>query len=158
LLTLSGACLFLGIAETLPTEISLIGLKLTANTDAVGWFLVVISIYLLVHFMVYGYLEIYKSYLPYQISNKSKDVTGNTIGLTESEIYNENRDQFDQYQPGTTSQELEDIQENKKFISNTYKRKYRLISNRLMLLLEIIFPVIFSIISVAWLVKYLLKI
>ena len=158
LLMLSAACLFIGIAEALPRKLSLIGLDLSAKPDVLGWFLLAVTCYFLVVAVVLGSLNLVRYYLPTLILNKGSSVTSSVLGFTEKEFDEEYRlhtHHLDEAEIGTRHSELQDIYRQRKEIENTYKSRYLKISSVVKIVFELIFPLVFSVISVFVLAKFL---
>lgn len=153
LLTLSAVAWFIVITEVLPTNVAALGLDFTSNNVVVGWFLAALTAYFLVVFFVYSAKEFYHYLLPWRIAKRTKNITGNIIGLTEEDIFR------DLHEPnnddGTVSGEWKEIQENRK----KEERKLTLfdlkIGNRIYIALEVLLPVIFGVFSLILLVKFL---
>jgi hypothetical protein len=59
-LIFSGVSLFIGITKALPKKLAVIGLDFENSQDVLGWFLFVITLYLLVYFLILAVLDLIK--------------------------------------------------------------------------------------------------
>ena len=59
-------CLFIGTTGKLPSEFSLLGIKFTSDQQQiVGWFILLVSVYLFVHFISSAFVELAKWIHPF---------------------------------------------------------------------------------------------
>lgn len=153
---LSGVCLFVGLTKALPQKVSLIGLDLSGSPEVFGWFLFSITFYFFITSLVLVVLDLIKHYLPYIVIKKGANVTGSVIGLTEEECQSENFEHYlDQPEVGTAHSEFQDIQRQRKYIEVSYNSKYIKLANSTKLLFDILFPLVFAVISISTLAKFL---
>jgi hypothetical protein len=156
-LTLSIVCLFISISGALPKKIALIGLDLSLNSDISGWFLLVITAYFFVNFLVTLGLEIVKDKLPDIIKLKTSKTKGGTIGLTQQEIHEQNQfNEIDDYLVGTVPGEVKDIEIRKQEITTSYINIYGYIHNSWIYLIDYILPIFLCLYSIYSLRNFLL--
>ena len=142
-LTLSVVCLFIAMSGALPKSFALIGLDLTVNPEISGWFLLVITAYIFVKFLVTLGLEVLKSKLPsiHIIESKTSKTTGDTIGLTQEDIYEYHQRNTVDEDVGTVSGEQKEIEVKNKKITAFYVNSYKFIHNGWVYLTDYLLPV-----------------
>ncbi|EPW6411001.1 hypothetical protein ACWOIF_004283 [Vibrio vulnificus] len=141
-LALSLVCLFIAMSGALPKSFALLGLDLTVNPEISGWFLLVITAYILVKFLVTLGLEVLKSKLPTIIEVKTSKTIGDTIGLTQQEIYEHNqRNAVEEDTAGTVSGEAKEIELKNKKITEFYINSYKIAHNSWVYLTDYLLPV-----------------
>lgn len=114
LLVLSGISLFIALTQALPQKVSLLGLDLSSYPKVAGWFILAVTVYFFLTSLLYGTLDLIKHYLPTIILNKTQNLSGSILGLTEEECVTNNKSHYiEQPEVGTTSAELADIREQK---------------------------------------------
>jgi hypothetical protein len=158
LILLSGISLFIALSEALPKEIAILGLDLSGNPSITGWFLVAVSSYFFMLTFTTGLLDIFKYKQPALVQRLSKNLTGDTIGLTEQECLQDNYQphHLDEAEVGTTHQELQDIQRQKSEIDNKVNSVYQTAYDGLMISIYFVLPVVFFIVSHWYLVNFLI--
>ncbi|ELB2274827.1 hypothetical protein QNZ94_004521 [Vibrio parahaemolyticus] len=154
---MAGVSLFIGLTEALPKKIAILGLDLSNNSHITGWFVLAITLYFFVMFVITGGIEITKYYLGDFIQYKSKNLTGNTIGLTEDECISDDQlhNSVDDEEVGSVRAEFQDIQNKKKQISETYSKAFISVSNIMILCFEIMFPAVLWLFGSVKLYQYL---
>jgi hypothetical protein len=155
-LVLSGVSLFIALSQALPKKVAILGLDLSNNETMAGWFVFTITAYFLTSFIVFSIIEIVQYYLPTLIGRKTANTTGDTIGLTADECFPDH--QGDDFDIGTTSGEIKEINSKNKKITYKYKSNFVKFYNVVKLSTEIIFPIIFGIISLRYLYCFLTSI
>jgi hypothetical protein len=96
---------------------------------------------LLIGFL-YGTLDLIKHYLPTLILNKTQNLSGGTLGLTEEECVNHNElHHLELSEVGTPSAELTEIREQKIEIENKYNSNFISASNISKIVFEFLFPI-----------------
>jgi hypothetical protein len=154
MLVFSGISLFIALTETLPNKVSVIGLNFSGKESIFGWFVVSISLYFFIRYILLSLLKIIQYYLPNIIAIQASKTTGKTIGLTVNECFESYHDN-ENYDIGTISGEIHEINEQNKALKYQYNSSFIKISNFITLLFEIIAPSIFSITSIVLLWKFL---
>jgi len=153
MLLASAIALFVSLTKALPDKVTAIGLDLEGNEFTLGWFILSISSYFLIRFIVLSTVELLQYYLPDLISTKTSKTTDDTIGLTADECFNNECE--DDYEIGTVSGEIHEINKKNEIIQRTYKTRFIEFSNGITLLFDFLGPMIFSIISIILLYKFL---
>jgi hypothetical protein len=159
----AGVSLFIGLTKALPTKLSLIGLNFQQNEKILGWFILAITIFLSIHFIIVASLNISKYFKSHFINRKAKTLTGDTIGLTYDEIgqeydrQNEYNDTFNEDQRSTLSDEADDIKRKIKYLEDKFDKKHITINNIIEILFNFITPIIFTIISIKYLYCFLIQ-
>jgi len=148
--------LFIGITEALPQQVSLIGLDLSGKPEVFGWFLLCLTAYFLIISLVLAILDLIKYYLPYFIKQKGANVTGDSLGLTEYECqyFGIGFDSLGE-EDCTVQSELRDIQSKRKKIELNYHSRYVKLFNFAKLLIDLIFPIAFSAVSIIIIHRFL---
>ncbi|MGR2947997.1 hypothetical protein ABMY23_23445 [Vibrio vulnificus] len=141
-LTLSVVCLFIAMSGALPKRVALIGLDLSVNPEVSGWFLLVVTAYIFLKFLVTLGLEVVKSKLPSIIESKTSKTTGDTIGLTQKEIYEHHqRNEVEEETVGTVSGEAKEIELKNNKITAFYINTYKFVHNSWVYLTDYFLPV-----------------
>lgn len=149
LLIFSGVCLFIASSGSLPKEISVIGLDLSDKQNVAGWFLFVVTLYFSIKFILAGTFELVGYKLPNLVLRLTKNLQGDVIGLTESDVHGHYYDHEHDYQgDGTPSGELDSIKLQREAIYARYNRYYIYTRNGWTYISDFLFPVIFSIYSI----------
>lgn len=108
-----------------------------------GWFVLAITFYFFVIFFIFGGIEIIRYYLNDLIKFKSKNMIGDTLGLTEKEcIEDDIAHNTNEEEVGTTNTEFRDIQNKKVMLSEKYSSTFLSISNTVKITSEVIFPIV----------------
>jgi len=155
---LSGVSLFIGLTEALPKKFSLIGLDLSNNQEVLGWFIFFINLILLFNFVVVASLELIEHYLPLLIKKETYETTGDTLGLNIEEcIQHQASNDGEGDRIGTPEQELKDISGKNTTIADNYKNLYVKIHDITVLIFEYIFPVVFSLFGMYFILNFLLS-
>jgi hypothetical protein len=152
-LVLSGVSLFIALTQALPKKVAIIGLDLSKNETMAGWFVLAVTAYFLVSFLISSTIEIIQYYLPSLISRQTANTTGDTIGLIVEECCPDRGEEDSDI--GTTSGELKEIDAKNKRITYKYKSYFIKFSNAVKLLTEFAFPIIFSFVSIGYLYCFL---
>lgn len=58
LTVMSGVSLFVGLTESLPTKLTIIGLELGKNNAILGWFIFFITLYFVLHLIIISALDL----------------------------------------------------------------------------------------------------
>lgn len=153
MLLVSGVALFISLTKTLPDKVTALGLNLEGKEAIFGWFIFVISSYFLIRFIMLSAVALLQYYLPDLISTKTSKTTGDTIGLTVDECFKNEYE--DDYEIGTVSGEIYEINKRNELIQRTYKIRFVKFSNGVTLLFELLGPMTFSIVSIAFLYRFL---
>ena len=156
-LVMSGISLFIALTQALPQKVAILGLDLSKNETMAGWFILAITAYFLISFMVFSIIEIIQYYLPTLIGRKTAKTTGDTIGLTADECFPDHEHQYDDEDAGTTSGEMNDIKRKNQEITYKYKSNFVRVSNLVKLTTDFVFPIVFSFISLKLLSCFLLS-
>ena len=154
----SGVSLFIGLTETLPTKLSLIGLDLTNNPKTLGWFLFGITAILFINFLVLVILDCIKYFKSNILSIKGKNLTGDTVGLTYSEIgeeYEKMADYDQEEKQGTLGEEADDIHRKLKVLEEDFDKRHLDYSNIVELFFNIFSPIVFAIVGLRHLYCFL---
>jgi hypothetical protein len=154
-LVLSGISLFVALTQALPQKVAILGLDLSKNETMAGWFILATSLYFLIIFIIFSTLEIIQYYIPYLISKKTAKTTGDTIGLTIEECSPEY--ESDDPDIGTPSGEEKEINTKNQKITYQYKNNFIRFSNLVKLFIEVVFPIIFGLISLWLLYGFLIS-
>ncbi len=153
MLLISGVALFISLTKTLPDKVTALGLDLEGKEAVFGWFIFTISSYFLTRFIMLSAVELLQYYLPDLISTKTSKTTGDTIGLTADECFNNECE--DDYEIDAVSGEIFEINKKNEIIQRTYKSRFVKFSNGITLLFELLGPMIFSIASIVLLYRFL---
>lgn len=156
LLVLSGISLFVALTQALPQKVAILGLDLSKNETMAGWFILAISSYFLISFIVFSALEIIQYYIPDLISKKTSKTTGDTIGLEIEECYSESESESDDLDVGTPSGDAKEINAKNQKITYQYKNNFTMFSNLVKLVTEFAFPIVFGVISLYLLYHFLI--
>ncbi|TYL48975.1 hypothetical protein FXV75_14220 [Marinomonas sp. IMCC 4694] len=154
LLVLSGISLFVALTQALPQKVAILGLDLSKNETMAGWFILAISSYFLISFIIFSALEIIQYYIPDLISKKTSKTTGDTIGLEIEECYSES--ESDDPDVGTPSGDAKEINAKNQKITYQYKNNFIMFSNLVKLVTEFAFPIVFGVISLYLLYQFLI--
>ena len=157
-LALSGVSLFIGLTQSMPTKISLIGLNLEKNELILGWFIFFITIYLLFHFIIMVVVELIEFNSSFFIRKKTNKTTGDTLGLSIDEVmapeyeaeYREKENSL-----GTPEQELDDINRKNKIIHQKFNNILGKSRNYITIIFEVFIPIILSIAGLVYLFFYI---
>ncbi len=155
LLVLSGISLFIALTEKLPQQIAIIGLDLSENETVAGWFIFAITAYFLLVFFINSIIELSKYYIPTLLAHKTKNTTGDMIGLTKDEYYAENYRDYSNIETTDGDGELESIESKNQKIIYKYKSGFVRFSNTVNLT-SIAFSIIFGVISIFYLYCFLI--
>lgn len=111
MILLSAISLFIALSETLPKQVAILGLDLSAKPTVTGWFLVAASAYFFLLTLTIGALDILKYKHPDIVRRLSRNLTGDALGLTEEECLQDNYQPhyIDEAEVGTSHQEFQDI-------------------------------------------------
>jgi len=153
LLVLSGISLFISLTKALPQKVEILGLDLSKNETMVGWFVLAVTLYFLLNFLIFSLIEVTQYYLPTLIGRKTANTTGDTIGLTAEECFPHHEENDPDI--GTVSGELNEINLKNQKITYIYKRNFIMFSNMVKLSSEFAFPIIFGCVSVSYLYCFL---
>lgn len=157
LLVLSSICLFIGLTVSLPEKVSILGLDLSNAPSVTGWFILTVSIYFMLKFLVSATLEIIGHHLPHFIIRKTKKTTGDILGLSADECHSTNEEQLDlcNNEIGTPAGELKSIEKKNQEINIEYNRKYISLSNVTSYIVDLLLPLIMFIAGATYLFKFL---
>lgn len=155
----AGVSLFMGLTKVLPTKLSLIGLNFEQNEKILGWFLLSITTFLFINFLIIATLNILKYFKNYFIKRKAKTLTGDTIGLTYDEIGQEydNQYEYNDIPKGSLSDEADDIKRKVKIIEDKFDINHINFNNIIEILFNFIIPSILAIISIKYLYCFLVQ-
>ena len=146
-LVMSGVSLFIALTQALPQKVAILGLDLSKNETMAGWFILAVTTYFLISFIISSIIEIIEYYLPTLIGRKTANTTGDVIGLTADECFPEHEHDYYDQDAGTTSGEINDIKRKNQEITYKYKRNFVRVSNLVKLISDFVFPIVFSFIS-----------
>ena len=158
LLVLSAISLFIGLTQSLPTKVSVIGLDLTDNEAVLAWFIFGITFILFLHFLSLAIIEIANYYAPSLLRTKIENTTGNTIGLTMGDFESAQAEaeySEQQHEQGTQTAELRDIGENITKIQTKFTRRNLRVFNGVSLLMEFILPVGLAVLGLFYLIQFM---
>lgn len=153
LLVLSGVALFISLTEALPQKVAILGLDLSKNATMAGWFILVITAYYLISFLIFSLIEITKHYLPDIISKRTANTTGDTIGLTAEECLQPVEEP--DFEKGSTSSELQEIKHKNQMISDRYQGCLSSFSSVMKFTFDFVVPIVFSFTSLGYLYVFL---
>ena len=156
-LVMSGISLFIALTQALPQKVAILGLDLSKNETMAGWFVLAVTAYFLVSFMISSIIEIIQYYLPTLIGRKTAKTTGDVIGLTEDECFPEHEQEYFDSDAGTTSGEVNDIRRKNQEITYKYKSNFVRASNLVKLITDFVFPIVLSVISLVLLYCFLIN-
>lgn len=156
-LGLSGICLFIGLTKTLPEKVEMLGLDLSNAPDITGWFLLAITLYFLLKFLASAILEIVNYHLPEIIGIKTKNTTGNIIGLTLDECFKsyENHENLNNAEMGTVHGEQQDIQEKNQNIAIKIRKNFVFLNNIYTYAINILLPTGLCVVGIGYLFMFL---
>ncbi len=156
-LVMSGISLFISLTRALPQKVAILGLDLSKNETMAGWFVLAVTAYFLMNFIIFSIVEIIKYYLPDLIGCKTKNTRGDTIGLTAEECYPDHENEYYDSERGTTSGEINDIERKNQFITYKYNSNFVKFSNAVKLTIDFVFPIVFSLMSLSFLSCFLIN-
>lgn len=163
-LLFSGVSLFVGLTKTLPTKLALIGMDFEKSGKILGWFLIAITVYLLIHFVVMLYLDLRKFHKKNIIKAKGKNVTGDTIGFTEEDIAEEYarqeelyKDMTDDARRGSLGDELDDIRRKIKALEEKFDAKQVTLQYKIELFFNGALPINLAIAGIIYLLCFLVQ-
>ncbi len=161
ILIFSGASLFIGLTKALPTKLSLIGLNFEDNTKILGWLLIIVTVFLFIHFVIMVSLDITKYFKKNIINRKAKVLTGDTIGLTYKEIGEEydSQQEYENYQDerrGSLGDEAEDIHRKIKILENSFDNTHLRFYNIIELVFNGLVPIALAILGFKYLYCFLI--
>jgi len=115
---------------------------LSNSSDVTGWFILAITFYFFIMFIALAGIDLLKYYVDDFIKYKSKDMTGNTIGLTEKECIDDDiaHNSNEEDDVGTAATEFRDIQNKKDELTEKYSSTIVSASNSIKIISDIIFP------------------
>ena len=156
----SGISLFIGLTETLPTKLALIGLSFEKNEKILGWFLLAITIVLFMHFLLIGIVEVrkyYKSRILHPIIEKLTARMDMTLDLINSDEYNrhEYSERIDIDTEDTLAVEENDIENKKEIIEFTFDKQHLKFSEIIELVFNLILPISLGVVSIYFLCNFL---
>lgn len=160
----SGLSLFIGITEILPKKLVLFGLDFEKNERVLGWFLIIITLYLFIHFILIAILDMRIYFQNHLLDSKIKSLSGDTIGLNMSEISGayelqqseHHHDSLDESR-GTLYGESEDIQNKSKKLYDTFNSKHIQMYEKIELFFYFITPLLLGMVSMYYLFRFLIK-
>ncbi len=162
-LIFSGISLFIGLTKSLPTKLSLIGLSFKNNEKILGWFLISITIFLCLHFIMMVILDLREYFKGNIINKQAKNLTSDIIGLTHEEISEEYHKHDDYYnelyeneRTGSLSEEAEDIKGKTTILENSFDLKHIKLQNIVELFFNVIAPMILAIFGLLSLCSFLI--
>ena len=156
-LFLSVIALFIGLTETLPNKLVLIGLDLSNSQEILGWFIFFIALIFLLNYIALAILELIGHFLPSLIIMEMGKATGDTLGLTAEECLQPQEDQdfYDNNSIGTSIQELKDINRKNTELFYCYKSTYIKVHDFYVIVFGLAIPMVFSIVGIYYLYVYL---
>ena len=160
LLILSGISLFVGLTETLPTKIALLGLDFSENQNILGWFILFSTIYFFVYFCARAFFEYFNQNLNLRIDKASTKLSGKTIGLTYGEVKEQLRlesieQELHAREDGSFIQEVSDLNEQREQIATNKSTHVETYNKILDSFFEIVIPLLFSVTSIVYLYNFL---
>ena len=154
-LVMSGVSLFIALTQALPQKVAILGLDLSKNETMAGWFVLAVTAYFLISFIISSVIEVIQYYLPTLIGRKTANTTGDIIGLTADECFPAHEHEYYDQDAGTTSGEMNDIKRKNEEITYKYKSNFVRASNLVKLITDFVFPIVFSVISLMFLSCFL---
>jgi hypothetical protein len=158
LLLVSSVSLFVGITQSLPTKVAIIGLDLSSNPKVLGWFILLISLYFFLKFLASTILDIIEYHLPELINKKAQNTTGEILGLTAHECYEAQYERYEQYATediGTPQGELSDIRLKNQAINLGYNKSFIKLRNVTTYTVDIVMPFALWVAGTIYLYRYL---
>ena len=154
---MSGISLFIALTQALPQKVAILGLDLSKNETMAGWFVLAVTAYFLVSFIILSVIEIIQYYLPTLIGRKTAKTTGDVIGLTEDECFPEHEYEYYDSDAGTTSGEVNNIRRKNQEITYKYNSNFVRVSNFVKLTTDFVFPIVLGFISLKLLSCFLIS-
>ncbi len=161
-LIFGGVSLFIGITQKLPTKFPLIEFDFNGIEKILGWFILVITVFLLIHFVTLAVLNIWNYHKNYFISKDAKNLTGDTLNMNYNEIEQECNKQLNssdvssESQIGTLSGEMDDIKRKIKDLTDKFDKKHITFSNIIEIIFNLVFPFILAILGTMYLFCFLI--
>ena len=155
---LSAISLFIALSEALPQKVAILGLDLSANPTVTGWFLVAATAYFFLLAFTFGALDILRYRQPAIVRRLSRNLTGDTLGLTEEECFqgNDQPHHLDESEVGTSHQEFQDIQRQRSEIDSNVRSSHQTAYDWLILSFYYLLPIFLYVVSQWYLVGFLL--
>lgn len=155
---LSAISLFIALSEALPQKVAILGLDLSANPTVTGWFLVAATAYFFLLTFTFGALDILRYRQPAIVRRLSRNLTGDTLGLTEEECFqgNDQPHHLDESEVGTSHQEFQDIQRQRSEIDSNVRSSHQTAYDWLILSFYYLLPIFLYVVSQWYLVGFLL--
>ncbi|MCF6244126.1 MAG: hypothetical protein L3J43_03760 [Sulfurovum sp.] len=155
LITFSSISLFIGMTKILPHEFKLIGIELPKDDKTLGWFILVITIVLFLHFLLSALLEILDYKSKDIIGYKTKNIRSELSGLTLKEIDEMREDAIDYGDTIGDENETDSIHNQSMKIEKSFIRSLLVTKTRLTFIFEFVLPWVFSVISICFLYHFL---
>jgi len=162
-ITFAGVSLFIGITQSLPTKISLLGLDLTNNPKALGWFILVMTMVLFIQFLVAVTLDCVMHFKDSIVDIKVKDLKSADLSMTHKDI-NETYDSGvahglvkhlqDQKEVSTSSEE-DDLERQEIGLRTRFDKKHLTIRALVEFLFDVVLPVFLAGFGLIYLYSYL---
>lgn len=137
---------------------AILGLDLSANPTVTGWFLVAATAYFFLLTFTFGALDILRYRQPAIVRRLSRNLTGDTLGLTEEECLqgNDQPHHLDESEVGTSHQEFQDIQRQRSEIDSNVRSSHQTAYDWLILSFYYLLPIFLYVVSQWYLVGFLL--
>jgi uncharacterized membrane protein len=157
-LSLSAVSLFIGLTQSLPTQVSVIGLDLKDKEVVLAWFIFGITFVFFIHFLLLAVVEITNYYSSSLLTKKLENASGNTYGRTSKEF--EAMIAEDNYlehveKEATLDVEFKEMQEKQSQIKRAFKGKNVNIYNCISLLMELVLPIALAALGMFYLLRYM---
>lgn len=150
MLAWAGACLLISLTKSLPSKIELLGLDLTGNEITLGWFIATICFLYTSHFFLAASLELFNHFLPTIRKSLTENIQSPLYGISIKEKMQQEA-QEEHYQNRTNSGSVnEDIAELSKLTNSKNEHINTVYTNtvsRIRIGFGIVFPFLFSVIS-----------
>ena len=163
LITFAGVSLFIGITQSLPTKISLLGLDLTNNPKALGWFILVMTMVLFIQFLVAVTLDCVMYFKDSIVAIKVKDLKSANLSMRhndinetyESEVNHGYVKHLQDQKEVSTSSEARDLKRQEIELRARFDKKHITINAIVEFLFNVVLPVVLAGFGLIYLYSYL---
>lgn len=163
-LIFGGVSLFIGISKVVPTKVSLIGMNLEGKEYFFVWFLFLITLYLLIHFLILAILDMVKFFKKDIVSKKARNFTGDTLGMTYDEIDQEyeirkefDSEYYEDKNDGSLNSEAADINRQIKLLEEKFDAIHLSFYNSIEIVTSGFIPFLIGIVGLKYLYCFLLN-
>ena len=151
MLAWAGACLFISITKILPSKIELLGLDLTDNESTLGWFIAAICFLYTLHFLLAASLALLRHFLPAIRKNLTKNIQSPLYGINAKErMQQEAQEEYYQNRagPGSISEDIAELSRLTNSKNECINTVYTCTVNLIRIGFGMVFPFLFSVISI----------